>query len=140
MTAIFLLESEQDMNRRVENVGLTLIELLIAAFVLSVGIVSTLLFFSSAMLSADFAGDITVASTHAEHVFEEMRSRNSLLDIASTNWEQWAEAEQLNSLPNEYFKVNFTNAESNPLEVTLDVDWTKRSRNHKVTMYTTVLK
>ena len=128
------------MKRRLDHSGMTLMELLIAAFVLSVGIVSTLLFFSSAMLSADYAGDITVASTHAEHVLEEMRSRNSLRDITLTNWEDWAAKDGLNALPAENLSVAYTNAAADPLEVTVDVGWTKRSRNHKVTLYTTILK
>ena len=119
---------------------MTLMELLIAVFVLSVGIVSTLLFFSSAMLSADYAGDITSASTHTEHVLEEMRSRNSLKDITLTDWDSWAQKDALYTLPEENLSVAYTNADADPLEVTVEVGWTKRSRAHKMTMYTTILK
>ncbi len=118
--------------------GLTLVELLIAVFLLSVGIASTLMFFSNAMLSADFAGDISVASTHAEHVLEEMKSRRSLEEIQGTNWQEWALQQDFNMLPNERVEVNFGNIEGALMDVTAQIHWIKRARDNQVSFMTTL--
>ena len=120
--------------------GLTLVEVLIAVFLLSVGIVSTLMFFSNAMLSAEFAGDITVASTHAEFILEEMKSRKTLSNVTATDWAEWARNAGLPSLPGETVEVFFTNAESDPLEVMATVSWKKKLRNNKVVFITGLTK
>ena len=119
---------------------MTLAEMLIAVFVLSIGIGSTLLFFTNALVSVDYAGDLTMASAHAEHILEEMRSRKTLKDITTTNWEEWSEENVLNALPEEAVEISFANVETNPLQVTAKVHWVKKSRKNDVTFMTSILK
>lgn len=120
--------------------GLTLIEVLIAGFVLTVGIASTLLFFSHAMISTQLAGDMTLATSHAEYILEEMQTRDTLSNIALTNWPQWASDEGLNMLPNETFTVTFLNPSKNPLDVNVVVSWVRNSRPLNATLTTAITR
>ena len=122
------------------NKGLTLIELMIAVFILAVGIMSTLLFFSQSLIITEVSGDITTASSHAEYVMEEMRSRKTLVDITSTNWEDWAKEHGLNTLPGESLKVSFNDTITNPLIVETKVNWERSSRTNNVTLVTRITK
>ena len=125
---------------RNRNQGLTLVELLMAIFVLVVGIMSALLFFSQSMIVTDFAGDITVASAHAEYIMEEIKSRKTLMNVTGTNWESWAAEQGLNTLPQETFQVSFGNVLDNPLDVETTVSWMRSSRVNKVSLVTKIAK
>ena len=120
--------------------GISLIELLVTVFILSVGIVSTMLFFSNAMISADFARDITTATSHAEYLMEEMQSRSSLFDIINTDWQQWAQTEKLLTLPDEVITVNFPASNTKPLEIEVIVAWNKRAKTNTVSFKTAVIR
>lgn len=123
-----------------KNNGLTLVEVLMAVFVLGVGILSTLLFFSQSMIVTDLAGDITVASSHAEYLMEEMKSRKSLLNITGTNWDDWAKAQGLKTLPEETYNVTFDNESDDPLDVEAVVSWKRNSRMNQVSLVTKIVK
>src|SRR5882672_6936083 len=110
--------------------GLTLVEVLMTVFVLSVGVLSSLMFFTNAMLSTEYARDLTVATTHAEYVFEEMQTRNTLANITGTNWSSWFTGQGLNTLNGESVAVTYTNSAADPLAVTTTVNWTKKSRTN----------
>ncbi len=114
--------------------------MLIAVFVLSVGIMSVLLFFSQAILSAEFASDMTTATLHAEQILEEMQSRATLTNILATNWFEWAQRQGLDTLPDETHDVRFTNSESNPLDIQTTVRWKKNSRINSVMLTTSITK
>ena len=122
------------------NKGLTLVELMIAVFILAVGIMSTLLFFSQSLIITEVSGDITTASSHAEYVMEEMRSRKTLVDITSTNWEDWAKEQGLYTLPGESLKVSFNDTISDPLFVETRVNWERSSRTNSVVLVTRITK
>ncbi len=119
---------------------MTLVELMLVVFVLMVGIVSTLFFFSSTMLLTGVARDITVATTHAEYILEEMYARKGFSSILNTDWPQWARDEQLNTLPNETVEVDFINPGSDPLDVHVRVSWTRQNKPNKVDLYTKILR
>ena len=114
--------------------------MLIAVFVLSVGIMSVLLFFSNAMLSTEFAGDMTTATSHAEYLLEEMQSRQTLANIVATDWAGWAQKQGLKVLPEETYNIRFTNTENNPLDIQTTVTWKKNSRINQVTLITSITK
>ena len=113
-------------------------EVLIAILILSVDITSTLLFFSTAMITGDFARDVTVATSHGEYILEEMKTRNSLVDITSTDWPAWGEQQGLNTLPNENIKVDITDTFSNPIDVQVTVTWMKKLRTNDVILRTKI--
>lgn len=122
------------------NGGFTLAELLVATFVLVVGVLSALLFFSNAMNATQYAGDITEASSHGEYVLEEMKTRTTLANIANTDWGAWITGENIYSLPSESMTVAITNAQANPLDISLDVNWTRKSRANNVNLRTRIAK
>lgn len=119
---------------------MTLIEILIAVFILTVGILSCLLYFSAAMNSTEIARDTTVATTHAEYVLEDMRAKSSLTEITGVNWTQWALDAGLSNLPGESIGVTYANPLSDPLNISVSVHWTRRSRASTITLQTELTK
>ena len=118
--------------------ALTLVELLITVFVLSIGILSTLLFFTNAMRSTEFARDITEATSHAGTVLEEMHTRETLANIAQTDWSAWSLGEGINTLPSESVTVAITNAAADPLDITVTVNWTRSQRQNTMSLKTRI--
>ena len=128
------------MFRKKKPQGLTLAELLIAVFVLSIGILSALMFFTSAMLATETARDTMVATTHAEYTLEEMKTRSSLANITGTNWVSWASSSSINTLPSETVTVTFVNSSADPLDITVTVGWNKKGRSNNVSLRTEIHK
>jgi Tfp pilus assembly protein PilV len=120
--------------------GFTLLELLIAAYILIIGISSTLLLNVNAMTSSQYAWDLTVATSHAEHVLEEMQVKESLSEITNTDWNAWAAQQQLNTLPGEKVEVLFDNPESDPLDIQVAVEWQRKLRKNNISLQTRLTK
>ena len=129
-----------DRARQPCDKGFTLIELLLAVFILSVGISAVLMLYASSMLSAATAWDMTVATSNAEHVLEEMQVRDSLSDIVNTDWSQWARDHGLTTLPKESLSVAFANPKDDPLDIQVSVGWEKKSRTNQITLKTKLTK
>jgi prepilin-type N-terminal cleavage/methylation domain-containing protein len=123
-----------------EGDGLTLVELMITIFILTIGIMSALLFFVTAMASTEFARDTTVASTHANYLFEHMTTLATLTAITTEDWTTWAVNNGLNTLPGETFTVSYEDPEADPLQVTAAISWTRRNRNNEVLLITELTK
>ncbi len=115
-------------------------EVLVATFVLTVGVLSAFLFFTNAMNAAKYARDITTATSQAEYILEEMETRNSLVNITATDWTAWAQAESLNGLPSEVISVVYANAVSDPLEINAVVSWVRDERTNNITLTTQMTK
>lgn len=120
--------------------GFTLVEVLIAVFILSIGIVSTLMFFSTAMTTADYSRDVTVATSHGECILEEMKTKKSTFDIVAVNWENWLSDNGFALLPQERVRVDITKVLENSLDIKVTVDWVKRARIFNVTLQTEITK
>lgn len=120
--------------------GLTLAEVLISVFILSAGIAGVMLFFTHTMTSVEFAGDVVSAAAHAQSVLEEMQSRDSLLEITSTDWNQWAQKEGLPTLPNEKIDIALANTLINPLDVQVTVHWNRRTRPLNISLNAKIAK
>ena len=111
-----------------------------AAFILTAAIGGTLLFFSQAMISAELSRDVTLATSHAEYILEEMQQSNALEEIVTKDWNQFAVEKGLNTLSGETVAVRFTNEFSNPVDVQVTVGWMKGERASKVTLDTKITK
>ncbi|MDO8580929.1 MAG: prepilin-type N-terminal cleavage/methylation domain-containing protein [Candidatus Omnitrophota bacterium] len=117
--------------------GFTLIELLISVFILLIGIVSALSFYITSLTATEFAKDITTATHHAESIFEEMRSRDTLAEITVEDWPVWANANNFNTLPQEAIAVDYLAGPlADPLRTQVTVTWVRKNRTGKVS-YTT---
>ena len=125
---------------RYKNMGQTLAELLLAVFILSIGIISTLSFFSNALITTDYARDLTTATTHAEYILEEMQTRPSLFDLIHTDWAKLAQQEGFDMLPEENFDIAFLDPASDPLDIQVTVSWTKKMRKNNVILKTALTK
>lgn len=126
--------------RRLRSKGFTFIELLLAVFILSVGISAVLMLYASSMLSAAAAWDMTVATSNAEHMLEEMQTRDSLADIVNTDWPRWAQDHGLNALPKEAFSVAFADPSGDPLNIQITVSWEKKLRTNQIILKTRLTK
>jgi prepilin-type N-terminal cleavage/methylation domain-containing protein len=120
--------------------GFTLVELLLAVFILSVSIAGVLLLFTQSILSTEYAWDKTVATSHAEGVLEQMQLRETLSEIAVADWVGWAEQQGFNTLPNETIQIVFANAKADPLDIQVTVNWVRKQRNSQVTLRTQMTK
>ena len=122
------------------NKGFTLLELLIAAYILVVGIGSMLLLSVNAMTSSRLAWDMTMATSHAEHILEDMQAKDTLADVVQTDWIAWAAQQQLNTLPEEKIVVNFNDATADPLDIEVTVYWQRQSKNSSISLRTRLTK
>jgi len=120
--------------------GLTLIELLIATFILTIGISSILLFFVRSMASSRQSWDYSRAAMHAEYLLEDMQARSSVSDITGVNWTDWAVQENLNSLSEENIEVTFPQVAANWLEILVRVSWMQKDRPEKYEVKTSMKK
>jgi len=127
-------------DRLLKNRGMTLVEVLVAVFILTVGILGALLFFTRSMQATESAQDLTLATTHAEMILEEMRALPTLLDIQERKWGDWAQHQGLNILPGEQVKVSFSNYASNILQINVVVNWRRGGRSGEVNLYTEMTK
>jgi len=118
----------------------TLVELLIAVFILAGAISGILMLFTTSMISSQQAWDTTVATFHGEHVLEEMQARDSLDSILTVDWRRWVEEQRLNTLPDEVIEVTFADPDNDPLDIQVQVDWVRKSRVHNITLNTRMTK
>lgn len=125
---------------RQKKAGLTFVELLLAVFLLSLGIVGTLLLFSNSILSSEYAWDMSVATTHADSLLEEMQGRSSLNEITSTDWAQWVTDHQLNTLPAESVEIKFDDPPGDPLDIVVNVHWSRHGKINKLSFKTKMTK
>lgn len=119
---------------------MTFIELLITITVLGAAIAGTLMLLVSSMTSSQLAWDTTVATTHAEHVLEEMVDRQSMFDIIITKWDKWFKKENIVLLPDEVIEVTYADKNANPLEVRVNVSWKRKKRINNVELMTRLAK
>jgi hypothetical protein len=120
--------------------GLTFAELIVTSFVLVTVVVSSLLFFTNALTASQYSRDVTVATSHADDLFEEMQSRATLANITGTNWSNWLSSQSYDKLPSESLNVVYTNAAADPLEVSAFVAWTRKARTYTETFVTRMTK
>jgi len=118
----------------------TLVELLVAVYVLLIGICGILSLFVSSMTSTQSAWDITTAVTHAQNILEEMQSTNTLQAIETTDWNQWAKDQGLNTLSQEAFIVTFPDPPDDPLDIKVVDQWSRAGRTYSITLYTRLTK
>ena len=140
LRAGFFLEKESEMRHGLNKQGVTLVEVLITVFIMTIGILSCLMYFTTAMRSTELARDVTVATTHGEYLLEEMHSRNTLGEITTANWEAWTDTAGLTTLPEEDITVAFANTETDPLDITVAVNWQRQSRANTINFNTQLTK
>lgn len=112
--------------------GFTLLEFVIASAVFLVGVLGLLFFYQVPFVMNEIARDTTIAVQDASTVVEQMRV-TSFGNIQSTNWDTWAQTSGTKHLPLETNEtVSVTYAGTDPLQLTVTVQWTRRGRTRDV--------
>lgn len=114
----------------------TLVELMITAYVLLIGISGVLLSYVQFLSSSQSSWDMTVASSHAESILEDMHTQKSLADIPSIDWDGWADTHGFKSLPEEKIIAVFDNASPQLLDITVTVEWQRNKAIKNLTLQT----
>jgi prepilin-type N-terminal cleavage/methylation domain-containing protein len=130
----------QTIRFRKRNKGFTLVELLLAVFILSVGIVGIMLLFSQSIISTEYAWGKTIAVSHAEQVLETMQLMDTLNEVTAMDWRLWADSQRLYSLPSESLAVSFANPSDDPLIIQVTINWVHKQRKMQVTLNTQMTK
>jgi prepilin-type N-terminal cleavage/methylation domain-containing protein len=117
--------------------GFTLLELVIAAAMLSVAILATSFSILSITDMTDLSREKVTAVHDANRVLEEMRDtvNTSAALLRATDWTAWALANVINAkgandttLSQETITAAFPSATGNPVPVVLTVNWSHRQR------------
>jgi hypothetical protein len=64
-----------------------------------------------------------LAVSHAQYILEEMQNTANRLKITSTDWDTWAKAQNIATLPGESFQVLYADPRANPLDIQVNVQW-----------------
>lgn len=124
--------------------GMSFVEILVSLFIVTFGIMSSLLYMTTAKAATELAQDKTIATTHAELLLEEMKARTTLASITGTNWETFWQtfvaANSVTVLPGETLAVTYTNAAADPLAITIVANWTRKSRTYSISLLTELTK
>ena len=127
-----------------DNTGVTLVEVLISVFVLSIGVTGSLAYFTTAKSATLLSRDTTTAVTHGEYILEEMRALPTLAEIVSADdteyWNNYVTAQGLNTLDNEAITVAFADPDGDPLNITVTIDWETNTRARTVSLTTELTK
>ncbi|MBI4550596.1 MAG: type II secretion system protein [Candidatus Omnitrophica bacterium] len=127
--------------------GFTLLELVIAAALLSIAILATSFSILSITDMTELSREKIVAIQDANRVLEEMRNtvNTSAALLRSTDWTAWAAANVVNAkganditLNQESITAAFPNAAGNPVAVTLTVNWVHRQRPYAYQIMTSM--
>ena len=123
-----------------KNKGFTLVELLVAAYILLVGICGILSLFVNTLTSSESSWDTTTATSHAQYVLEEMQTKLNLSEIRLTNWKKWVGDTGLLTLPDENITITFGDPTSDPLDIQVVDQWQRKKRLNTVTLRTKLTK
>ena len=129
---------------RVNNKGLTLSELLLAAAILAFVICGLIALYVHCSLLNSANRNLTVAITHAQYVMEELRNADfsgleSSIDAGGWDWDDAAiETEGLVALKNEAIDASVTQS-GDPLGVSVRVDWQDRNGRNRFTQLETLM-
>ncbi len=107
--------------------SLTLIEVLIAAAILTMVLVGTILAFTRCIMLNEHNRNLTIATMHAQYVMEDIKNTNFNLILDSINngdW-NWGDAEigavGLSPLSNEIITITVSGTDL--LDITINVSW-----------------
>ena len=127
--------------------GFTLIELLLVVGFLVFAVSASLLLFANCILLNKYSRSLTVATSHAQYVMEEIKNQDfSTIEtsIDSGNWD-WGESEittkGLSVLDSETIDTNEVGTTSDLLNVVVTVNWTsQRGRAQSLTLETLIVE
>jgi len=131
-------------KKLLDKKGVTLVEIMVSVFVLSIGITGSLAYFTTAKSATLLSRDTTTATSHGEYILEEMSALSTLAEIVSENdpeyWNTFIAAQNLNTLDNEVITIAFADPDADPLNITVTVDWQTNTRARNISLVTELTK
>lgn len=120
--------------------GFTLVEVLMAMLVFVVAVVALLMLYIGVSSLRESSRNMAQAMADARTVLEEIREASgaSLAGVTGTDWTGWASDNNLTSLPDEVVTVEYADEAADPLDITVQVDWTERGRARTAVVETLV--
>lgn len=115
--------------------GLTLLELVIGVAIFIVAIVSLLGAYMGALTMSEGSRNLNTAINDATRVIEEMRNI-PFASITLTNWTTWASNNGANTLEDETITTTYQGTD--PLTVTVTVNWTEKGRQRNTALVTAI--
>ena len=127
--------------------GFTLVELMVAAALLGIALLTTAASLLNLQDVSDLAREKITVTSDANRILEAMRDQanTSLTNLRNTDWVAWANTNVLGlrgadeiRLDQEAVAVTLTGTD--PVQITLDINWSHRRRvqNHRVMTLMTV--
>ena len=127
--------------------GFTLVELMVAAALLGIALLTTAASLLNLQDVSDLAREKITVTSDANRILEAMRDQanTSLTNLRNTDWVAWANTNVLGQrgadeirLDQEAVAVTLTGTD--PVQITLDINWSHRRRvqNHRVMTLMTV--
>ncbi|MBI2166960.1 MAG: prepilin-type N-terminal cleavage/methylation domain-containing protein [Candidatus Omnitrophica bacterium] len=127
--------------------GFTLVELMVAAALLGIALLTTAASLLNLQDVSDLAREKIVVTSDANRILEAMRDQanTSLTNLRNTDWVAWANTNVLgqrgaNEIRLDQEAVAVTLTGTDPVQVTLDINWShrRRAQNHRVLTLMTV--
>lgn len=127
---------------RKRRCGFTLMEVVIATFIVAVGVVALVSAFLSGLILIESSRGMAQAASDARSVFEEMRrlSAGGTQPIITRDWTSWSRSSGLTGLSSESVTVSFRNPADDPLEAKVTVNWSERNRNRSTSFTALITK
>jgi len=127
--------------------GFTLVELLLVVGFLVFAVSASLILFANCILLNEYNRSLTIATSHAQYVLEEIKNQNfSTIEsgINSGNWDWDAgkiTTKGLSALDAETIDTNETGTTSDLLDIVITVDWQGRGgRANSMTLETLMVE
>ena len=131
-------------RKLLNNKGVTLVEIMVSVFVLSVGITGSLAYFTTAKAATLLSRDTTTAMSHGEYILEEMSALSTLAEIIAEGdpdyWSDFITAQNLDTLDSEVITIAFADTEADPLNITVTVGWETNTRVRNISLITELTK
>jgi len=116
--------------------GFTLAEVVMSTLLAGIILVALAMTLAQGLRLVELNRNTLQATADVRVVTEEMArlSEASLTAVTAVDWTAWAAGQGLTSLPAEVLVVAYVNANADPLQATVTVQWVERGRNRSIQM------
>ena len=125
-----------------QSKGFTLLELMIAMFILTVGLLGILLTNTTSKNASVRMNERILALQDAQRVIELMRSTSSVGNFPGNVTNAYPNGSPIlgfDTLTNEAISVDYTDIEADPLDVTVNVTWSELGTRDATTQLRTLI-
>lgn len=120
--------------------AISLAELLIATFILTLVFCGVLMIFIQTLRSTELSWQITAATSHGQMILERIQQDDSIDQSFNRQWDKWLEDQQLVRLPEEKISVLWPKTLSWPIDVQVQVNWQHHQHTQNIELTTRIAK